>query len=80
MSEFRYTSSRCTSHLRLQYTRRAGSIYSVILWVDGKPVLRVEPNGLGQLADWLRDNAETLDAEHRANLGPEGPTLGENSP
>jgi hypothetical protein len=67
MSDFKYTSSRCTTHLEIKYIRREGSIYAVLLNVDGKPVLRVEPNGLGQFADWLRNNAEVLEQEHAAN-------------
>ena len=35
----------------------------MLLLVDGKTVLRIEPEGLAQLADWLEDNASMLRAE-----------------
>ena len=66
-SDFKYTSSRCTTHLEMRYVRRAGSIYSVLLVVDQKPVLRIEPNACGQLAQWLRSNADMLDGENQSN-------------
>jgi len=72
MSDFKYTSSRCTNHLALRYVRREGSIYSVLLLIDGAVAVRFEPNGLGQLADWLSDNAEILRESHEHNIGLTG--------
>jgi hypothetical protein len=80
VSDITFTNSRCTTHLRLQYAKRAGSIYSVILFVDNVPVFRAEPNDIGRFGEWLANNAETLQELDDANKDPAvGPKLGEDA-
>lgn len=77
MSSFTYGSSRCTNHLELLYTRREGSLFSVTLVIDKKPLVRFEPNGLEGFANWLEDNAQRIRQEIAKGEGGTGPVTGE---